>query len=452
MGRHSFAIFLVHHPLITRLIPKGLERGPARLAIGLLAATVLTLLLSLLLERAVNLVEGILRRWWRERGAVVALARVAGVLVALATLLIGAELISRALDPRELPGSGWGERPALAADSALGWRLKPSQTTRLRWESYDYVVTSNALGFPGGDLPASRPPGSLRVLVTGDAFSSAEGVDTEASWPALLEARLAERLPGRLIQVANAAVTGYGPNQYAAVVRTLGPVLRPDLIIVEFFINDFEDVMRSDSSFRASIGFDAPRPGRPGSVLRLENLSSQWRHDVLHPLRERLDGTPRPYGYTLAGFRWLERGAVSEEASSRLEARLAEIRDTAAALGAPVLAVLVPAAAQVCDPPALELAPRNVSLEDTLRFDPRGPATALRAITDRLGIPLLELEPALRGGECPYQRRNMHWTEAGHVRVAGYLADTLSAWIREREAPGGTPANPTAGPDPGGSP
>src|SRR5262249_27318007 len=131
--------------------------------------------------------------------------RVATGLGALALTLVAAELAVRRLDPREV--WGWGERPSLVADAAFGWKLRPSSDTRLRWLGYDYVVHANALGSPGPEPAETRAPGTLRVLVTGDAFASAEGVDTALAWPRLLESALGRRGTGA--EVLNFAITGY---------------------------------------------------------------------------------------------------------------------------------------------------------------------------------------------------------------------------------------------------
>ena len=65
-------------------------------------------------------------------------------------LLVGLELVVRRADPQE--ANGWGERASLAPHPVFAYHLQPSRTTRLRWESYDYTVTANALGFPGPDV------------------------------------------------------------------------------------------------------------------------------------------------------------------------------------------------------------------------------------------------------------------------------------------------------------
>jgi hypothetical protein len=131
--------------------------------------------------------------------------------------------------PREV--WGWGERPSLEPSQTFGWRLRPATRTRLRWLGYDYVVRANALGFPGPNRPEERAPGMLRVLVTGDAFSSAEGVDTDRAWPRLSSRR--GRGPRRR-RGAHPRDDRYGPNQEAAVVREFVPRFRPDVVLQAF--------------------------------------------------------------------------------------------------------------------------------------------------------------------------------------------------------------------------
>ena len=92
-------------------------------------------------------------------------------------------------------------------------------------------------------------------MTLGDAFTSAEGVDTDAAWPRLLERDLAERENPRPVQVQNFAITGYGPNQYVAVARAYLPQFRPDVLLVTMFVNEFDDAEKTDRQFRQSIGF-----------------------------------------------------------------------------------------------------------------------------------------------------------------------------------------------------
>ena len=117
--------------------------------------------------------------------------KIAMIGVVLFFCAIGIELLVQTFDPQEV--KGWGEKPSLEPHDTFGWYLIPNQTTRLRWESYDYYVNSNELGFPGPSYPEEKTPETIRILTFGDAFTSAEGVNTEQAWPRLLESNLASR-------------------------------------------------------------------------------------------------------------------------------------------------------------------------------------------------------------------------------------------------------------------
>lgn len=436
VGRHSYALYLLHHPLILRLVPRGLERGLRRALIGTVAAALLTVVGALALEQVVRFSENLVRRSLRRLGAVMTIATFAAFGAACYALLIAGELVVRQVAPQEVPEAGWGERASLEPDSVFAWRLKPSRETRLRWESYDYRVTSNSLGFPGPEYPVAARPGTLRILVTGDAFTSAEGVDTDRSWPRLLESELASRSPGRPVQVQNFAITAYGPNQYLAVVRAFAPIYHPDLVLIGFFVNEYEDVMRDDDSFRKSIGFGLPPASGWRSVLRLGHLRTLMRLEVLEPLGEILRGRPRPQGYFLGNFAALERhGSDRGPAQRRVADCLGRIKATADSLGAKVVLVMIPAPVQVCPPNRLSYFPHPIDLSDSSRFDLDLPQRTTRRLADPLGITCLDLRPVLRKvpGSCGYQPHNMHWTAAGHRAVADYLAQVLVSGRYEKE-------------------
>ena len=89
-----------------------------------------------------------------------------------------AEVTIFVVSPCEL--MGWGERAALRPDPVFGWRLIESKTTRLRWQGYDYVVTSNSLGFPGPEYADGQIPVRVSHHDSRGGFTSAEGVDTRS--------------------------------------------------------------------------------------------------------------------------------------------------------------------------------------------------------------------------------------------------------------------------------
>jgi hypothetical protein len=428
LGRHSYSLYLTHQPFLALCVPHGTDGGAARVAAGLSAALGLTIASAVALEWCVG--PGIARV--RRIGARTLSVRLGAAAAVLGTLLISGEMAVRRLDPQEV--WGWGERPSLEPHDTFGWRLRPLVVTRLRWQSYDYVVRANALGFPGPNRPEERAPGMLRVLVTGDAYSSAEGVDTERAWPRLLEPELRARTGGRVVEVLNFAITGYGPNQEAAVVREFAPRFRPDIIVVEMFVNDYDDALTSDDAFRDSIGFARPDPRGWFGVLALTDLRDLAKVSLLEPVYARLTGTPAKRGYHLASFPALERDRAELEEGRRIAAaRLQQIAGVAKKLGARLVVLLVPAPVQICRPGDLAYWPRGVDLDDTTRFDAERPQRWTAGLAAHVGAEYHDLRDVLRGGLCPYQPRNMHWTAEGHRRVA----DAVASWLVP--APGGQP-------------
>lgn len=429
VGQHSYSLYLVHHPLIILFVPAaGLAAGWIRNGAGILMAIASTAALAVALEWAVDTVTAVLQRWYRQGGLRLAGGRVIAGGLLLFAVALSLELAVRWLDPQEV--YGWGERASLQPDEEFGWRLIPGQRTRLRWESYDYVVTANSLGFPGAVYERDKAPNTYRVFTIGDAFTSAEGVDTEAAWPRILEHELAVRLPEKSVQVMDFAITGYGPNQYAAVINKFAPEYNPDVVVVGLFVNDFEDSLWTDELVRASIGFGRPDQNGWVSLFTLAQFRRLMELRVREPLLERLRDTPGSHGYFLGNYSALEveNTLVYPEGYDQVADRLGQVKHITDEIGAELLLALIPAPVQVCSADQLAYAPRGVNLDDAQKYDPERPQKLAKQIAAELGIGYVDLMPLLRGlqPECPYHERNMHWTEAGHVAVAQYVAGILA--------------------------
>lgn len=425
IGKHSYSLYLIHHPVILALISYG-----AVISIGTFGrvgvAFVLMLVMGLGLEWGVEFILTKFRALRQKLGTIRLIFASGLVAATIALSLVGAELAVRRFDPQEV--RGWGERSALEMDSQFGWKLIPSQTTRLRWLSYDYVVEANSLGFPGPEYPEQKSNDVFRILVTGDAFSSAEGVDTGQAWPRLLESRLNELVGEKKVEVLNFAMTGYGPNQYAEVVEEFSPRYQPDLIIVEVFVNDFQDAVWTNQDFQYNIGFYNGDSDSISSVIKLESLRSWIEINVKQKLKETLRSEPNAQGYFLGQVITLERQEFETLNSARdvVQDDLKKIQNTADQIGAQVVLVMVPSSVQVCSSGDLPYYPRHIDLNDSTRFDVDQPQRIMFEIADSLGLPLYDLHDVLfSSGQCHYQPHNMHWLAEGHSVVSTYLADIL---------------------------
>jgi hypothetical protein len=100
----------------------------------------------------------------------------------------------------------------------------------------------NSQGFRGAELE-TKP--AFRVVVYGDSFIHGYYSDLPDTFAARLAHHLSKGL-GRSIEVVNAGVAGYGPDQELRKMERELPELKPDLVLVAIFTgNDFGDLLRN---------------------------------------------------------------------------------------------------------------------------------------------------------------------------------------------------------------
>jgi hypothetical protein len=101
--------------------------------------------------------------------------------------------------------------------------------------------STNSLGFRGPELR----PSDVRVVVYGDSNVQARFSRLEDTFPARLETFLKQK-SGKDVEVVNAGVVGYGPDQsYLKMISEID-VLKPDLVVFHVFAdNDFGDLLRN---------------------------------------------------------------------------------------------------------------------------------------------------------------------------------------------------------------
>ena len=108
----------------------------------------------------------------------------------------------------------------------------------------------NSAGYRGEEL-LPRDEGRLRVAVFGDSCVMGEFSALEDTFCEQLERRLTAAL-NQPVEVVNAGVVAYGPDQTLRKMQRELPSLQPDLSLVVFFPdNDFGDLMRN-KMFRLS--------------------------------------------------------------------------------------------------------------------------------------------------------------------------------------------------------
>ncbi len=172
-------------------------------------------------------------------------------------------------------------------DIRRGNCLHPDET---KYASVRFRI--NGLGFRGEERAAEKPRGVYRIVVFGGSNTFGTSVSDEDAYPALLEAALNKKRPGRF-QVWNAGLPAYMMSQNAAYAREVVSLYDPDLLI-------FQDTNRGR---RAFLGDDADfgRHFEGNNELFLENLPFAPFYDTpFESLHKRLVGWSASYRLAVA--------------------------------------------------------------------------------------------------------------------------------------------------------
>jgi lysophospholipase L1-like esterase len=167
-----------------------------------------------------------------RRPVLARLALVLGGLLVVALVLGAAELGLRALgageDRRHDPFAGFSSRVAMfeAATRPDGVRVMRTSAARRTRSRSEFL--------------ARKPESVYRIFVVGGSSAAGFPYGYERAFPAWLERRLSAVLPGRRIEVVNAAVEGYASRRIAAIVDEMAGY-EPDLLIVYMGHNELAE-------------------------------------------------------------------------------------------------------------------------------------------------------------------------------------------------------------------
>lgn len=387
-------------------------------------------------------------------------------LLAVATILAaaGAEWLLRTW----LPQAGFVYR----LDSRSHYALAPG--TRKLYRNSEpnggrrVLFVVNRDGFRGDEL--RRGPG-FRVIVYGDSFVEADYTPLPETFGERLEVLLTSAL-GRRVEVVNAGVNGYGPDQALRRFEDEAGRLRPAAAVLVLYAgNDFGDVLRN-RLYRLEGGRLVEGGGFVADSLwwQFEDAQRRTPFHLLRGLRRlrnahrRGEASPSPVRQThetyvarslqmcddeyqqvvVRGDRAvddvfrdhydadvaLQPGSpAAEHKQSLLEAVLGRWREAAAAARVPVLVVVVPPAIDACD--AFDV---KVDRAAHPGYDPSRLSRVAADAARRQGLPVLELYSPFRaeGGDLLYQRRDDdHWNARGQDLAARLAVERLLAesWL-----------------------
>jgi lysophospholipase L1-like esterase len=217
----------------------------------------------------------------------------------------------------------------------------------------------NADGLRDSVYARPKPEGVFRIVVMGDSISFGYGVEEAEAYPQVLEALLSELVPDSPIEVVNLGVGGYNAYNEAQLLEGVGRTYEPDLVLVQFCINDLNDpTLHFDAQTRVVLSaipdaaFPDPSKRRgseqaPSQGLRwcqASKLCATLQNLWLAMTAPELDDLTRQ-----DAFAFIE--AADRPEWSWLEARYEEMAEIATADGASFAILAFPYQKQLAEPP-----------------------------------------------------------------------------------------------------
>ena len=258
-----------------------------------------------------------------------------------------------------------------------------------------------------------------RVLMLGDSYTQGFSADLGKSYVETVEAKLPE------IVVWNAAVAGEGTQQAIASFKAFAPVLRPNLVILGFYMNDFIDNLYPVGSYVAVRDSENRlfhtrqfRLDRWGNLSRSEVDSISFRDGK--SIDRRANQFERQLGTTRLGtivLRALDRlGSTLRtdvETLRRDKTReyLRELRNLAAQQNIKLLVLLIPSAKDLGAPGAMYQSAVQIVSELALSY------------MEPINLPLRSNDHVLPSGGLG------HWNNSGHQKVGVLLSDCIEAFV-----------------------
>jgi hypothetical protein len=171
-----------------------------------------------------------LRRWARRLGV---LLLVLGLTALLAEGVVLLALGEQPKFPRRVVSAPWGLR---INEPGARYRHKSADVT--------VYFQINGQGMRADrDFPHAKPAGTKRIVSLGDSFTVGYEVAAEDTFSSVLEREL--RRDGIPVEVLNCGVSGFSTAEECLYLERELLRYQPDLVLVSFFPNDFDDNLRT---------------------------------------------------------------------------------------------------------------------------------------------------------------------------------------------------------------
>ena len=165
----------------------------------------------------------------------------------------------------------------ISSDPLIGHEHAPNRKTKLMGVNFE----TNSQGLRDREFSFERTPGVLRIMMLGDSLTVGWGVNAEATFSKRLESLLNGN--GTHAEVINAGAGNWNTIQEVQYFLTKGYKYRPDIIVLNYFLNDAEPVPHSrPPSFLMRHCYSCVFiMARADSLLRYLSMRRNWQHYYL---------------------------------------------------------------------------------------------------------------------------------------------------------------------------
>lgn len=333
------------------------------------------------------------------------LKAVAFTLVLVLGLLLAIEGLVRAYLFVRTLGVQEEVRGYVVDDREAGYALRPGYSGG--------GIRVNSLGFRGGEVARSKPPGVYRIVALGDSATFGPH-EEECAYPFALPGLLARE--GRVVENVNAALEGYRTDRALAHLKKDVLPLSPDLVTVFIGWNDLYQTDPAMETEQISIR------GNPlAQLLTMSEAAQTFRRVYFLRFNSQRANTGASIGNPA-----LLRGYQPEGYATRLR----DLFRTARSGGADVVAFTWPtvlAERMSAEGIAKVHYPWYTQQLGELRALYERYQETLRTVAREEGVPVVDMAALFdaRGDKAPLFKDTAHFTCEGQQMIARHLADQI---------------------------
>jgi hypothetical protein len=304
--------------------------------------------------------------------------------------------------------------------------------------NYDFIYRNNSMGFRGSREFGPKPPGVVRLLLLGDSMTYGLGVNDDQTFACHLERNLREgQIPA---EVVNSGCPGKGTDYELKLFQTRGVKLHPDVTVLCFFYNDFDDnargeyyALKADGGLQAK-PLDHSRGGLKTFLCRFPGYSwliswSQAANLVKHAAVDYLvkrhhEGSGAAAGLVVS-YADHGQGFATEPNKQVTAVYVEHLREAVRRAGSELVVFYIPFAQEV------------ETYRRRQEFSPE--EQAIKEIIEAGGGALQSLTPWLAATPEPIRELYFaegHWTPRAHLLSGQYMARYLSSLPKFKEGGG----------------